>query len=409
MSEEHKKEIQNQSTGAMLNIPVPAPWGEPVDGNKLLEDLLRAYKSYVVLPTYGGPTLALWTLYTYGFQHFEFSPRLAITSPEKRCGKSTLLIMLEILTHKALTASNISTASIYRVIELEQPTLLLDEADTFLRREPEMAGILNAGHRVGGQTIRTEYRGRQAVPTCFKCFSPCAIAAINKKSLPEPLLDRSICIQMRRKTADEHVERLRTRVAEQQFYDLRRKCVRFMSDFGEEIARLTPEIPDELSSRAADNWEPLLAIADFVGGIWPKIARNAAIGLIDKSDPDDENLGTQLLLDIRQIFANCPNTQINSTLLCDKLADIPESPWAEYGYRHERINPRQVAKRLREYNIQSVNIRYGHQVVKGYRLEDFQEAFDRYLPKIDRDTATIPENESDHVAAIEAAFATINI
>lgn len=409
MSEEHKKEIQNQSTGAMLNIPVPAPWDEPVDGNKLLEDLLRAYKSYVVLPTYGGPTLALWTLYTYGFQHFEFSPRLAITSPEKRCGKSTLLIMLEILTHKALTASNISTASIYRVIELEQPTLLLDEADTFLRREPEMAGILNAGHRVGGQTIRTEYRGRQAVPTCFKCFSPCAIAAINKKSLPEPLLDRSICIQMRRKTADEHVERLRTRVAEQQFCDLRRKCVRFMSDFGEEIARLTPEIPDELSSRAADNWEPLLAIADFVGGIWPKIARNAAIGLIDKSDPDDENLGTQLLLDIRQIFANCPNTQINSTLLCDKLADIPESPWAEYGYRHERINPRQVAKRLREYNIQSVNIRYGHQVVKGYRLEDFQEAFDRYLPKIDRDTATIPENESDHVAAIEAAFATINI
>ena len=70
---------------------------------------------------------------------------------------------------------------------------------------------------------------------------------------------------------------------------------------------------------------------------------------------------------------------------------------------------RQVAKRLREYNIQSVNIRYGHQVVKGYRLEDFQEAFDRYLPKIDRDTATIPENESERVAAIDAAFATIKI
>lgn len=123
----------------------------------------------------------------------------------------------------------------------------------------------------------------------------------------------------------------------------------------------------------------------------------------------DENLGTQLLLDIRQIFANYPNENINSALLCDKLADIPESPWAEYGYRHERINPRQVAKRLREYNIQSVNLRFGHQVVKGYRIEDFQEAFNRYLPINDRDTATIPENESDHVAAIEAAFATINI
>ncbi|MBQ8686847.1 MAG: hypothetical protein IJ517_03755 [Alphaproteobacteria bacterium] len=59
--------------------------------------------------------------------------------------------------------------------------------------------------------------------------------------------------------------------------------------------------------------------------------------------------------------------------------------------------------------MQSVNIRFGHQVVKGYRIEDFQEAFARYLPKIDRDTATIPENEPDHVAAIEATFATINI
>lgn len=392
-----------------LNIHVPEQWDEPVDGNELLLDLLKAYKTYVVLPTHGGPTLALWTLYTYGFQHFEFSPRLAITSPEKRCGKSTLLIMLEILAHKPLSASNISTASIYRVIEAEQPTLLLDEADTFLRRDPEMAGVLNAGHRVNGQTIRTEYRGRVAIPKSFKCFSPCAIAAISIKSLPEPLLDRSIIIQMRRKMANEHVERLRTKAAERDFYDLRRKCVRFMNDHGEEIARLQPEIPDILSSRAADNWEPLLSVADFIGHDWPVIARNAAVGLIKNSDTDDENFGTRLLLDIRQIFKNTGAKQIISTKLCDALVEIPESPWGEYGYRHEHITPRQLARLLHEYNIRSSNLRYFGQVVKGYKLEDFQETFDRYIPENNRDNATPLETESDIVADIGGASATIDI
>lgn len=399
----------NKNTKISLNIPVPEQWPEPVDGNELLHDLLNAYTKYVILPDYGGPTLALWTLYTYGFENFEFSPRLAITSPEKRCGKSTLLIMLEILAHKPLSASNISTASIYRVIEAEQPTLLLDEADTFLRRDPEMAGVLNAGHRVNGQTIRTEYRGRMAIPTSFKCFSPCAIAAINKKSLPEPLLDRSIIIQMRRKTVDEHVERLRTIVAERDLHNLRQKCVRFMNDNGEEIGKAHPEIPDMLSSRAADNWEPLLAIADFVGHDWPRQARNAAVGLIKNTDTDDENFGHQLLLDIRQIFEGMPNKQISSTLLCDKLADIPESPWGEYGYRHERITPRHVSRMLREYGIQSGNIRYGYRVVKGYNVEDFEEAFKRYIPENNRNNATTPENESDDVADTENATATIDI
>jgi len=91
------------------------------------------------------------------------------------------------------------------------------------------------------------------------------------------------------------------------------------------------------------------------------------------------------------------------------LVEIPESPWGEYGYRHEHITPRQLARLLHEYNIRSSNLRYCGQVVKGYKLEDFQETFDRYIPENNRDNATTPGNESDDVADIGGASATIDI
>jgi hypothetical protein len=63
---------------------------------------------------------------------FDISPRLAITSPEKQCGKTTLLDVLSCLAWRPMTTGSITAASIFRVVEKVQPTLLIDEADTFL-------------------------------------------------------------------------------------------------------------------------------------------------------------------------------------------------------------------------------------------------------------------------------------
>ncbi|HNL21991.1 MAG TPA: DUF3631 domain-containing protein, partial [Rhodocyclaceae bacterium] len=52
--------------------------------------------------------------------------------------------------------------------------------------------------------------------------------------------------------------------------------------------------------------------------------------------------------------------------------------WATYN-RGKSITPRQVAKKLKDYGIASKNLRIGYEVAKGFELEQFQEAFARYL------------------------------
>ena len=122
------------------------PWAEAVEGKGLLDALVLVLRRFVVLPKWAAETLALWIVHTYAFQLREVSTYVGIESPEKRCGKTTLLSVLGELLHRPVVASNISSPAFFRVIEELQPTLLIDEADTFLRGNDELRGILNSGY-----------------------------------------------------------------------------------------------------------------------------------------------------------------------------------------------------------------------------------------------------------------------
>src|ERR1700730_14776901 len=149
--------------------------------------------------------VALWCLHTFAFQLFYCTPRVAITSPVKQCGKTTLLDVIQRLTCRPLSTGSITAASVFRAVEIARPTLLIDEADTFLGQMDELRGILNSGHRRGGQVIRTV--GDNHEPRVFSTHSPCAIAMIGQ--LPDTLADRSISIQLRRRLPDEKIKSFR--------------------------------------------------------------------------------------------------------------------------------------------------------------------------------------------------------
>src|SRR2546429_6862098 len=108
------------------------PWPEPVNGAALLTNLASVLTSFLILPKWAAETLALWILHTYAFKLRDVSTYVGIESPEKRCGKTTLLTVLSELVHRALTPSNISPPAFFRVIEDSAPTLPIDEAATFL-------------------------------------------------------------------------------------------------------------------------------------------------------------------------------------------------------------------------------------------------------------------------------------
>jgi putative DNA primase/helicase len=354
------------------------PWPDPIDVAKLLDDLAATFERYVVLPGYAAQALALWVLHSWTLDASEVSPFMVLKSPVMRCGKTTVLIILQFLTPHSELASNISPAAIFRYIEQHRPTLLIDEADTFVNSGDEIRGILNSGHtKVSAYVIRNVEVGGEHRAKRFSTWAPKAIATIG--GLADTVADRSITIPMQRKMLGQKVDRLRRR-DNPNFAELRRKATRWSQDA---LAALAPaddqtELPTELHDRAADNWRPLLAIADLAGGHWPTLARAAARVLSGEDTTlDGAAAGVQLLADIKSAFREGEAALTTRTLI-ERLVADPERPWAEYR-RGKPLTARQLGGLLRPFGIVSGTIHLaGQPDAKGYQRATFEDAWDRY-------------------------------
>jgi len=374
------------STNPPIHAPDPEPWPQPVDGNLLLDELARTLTRFVVLPACAPQALALWVLHTYAFQLRDVSAYVGIQSPEKRCGKTTLLSILEQLVHRPVASSNISPAAFFRVIKDLSPTLLIDEADTFLRNNDQLKGILNSGYtRQTAYVLRPASSSPSPSPNTqadaaslpcavarFSCWCPKVMAAIGR--LPDTLADRCILIHMQRKTQHEYCERSRLLDPA----PLTRKCARFVQDHAAEIASALPDIPTVLNDRAADIWEPLLALADLAGGSWPATARHAAVTLAAAS-LENSLLGS-LLLDIFVLFSLAQTDRLFTRDLLDGLnGGLASRPWMELR-KGKEVTDIWLARQLRPYGIRPTTIWVGELQAKGYLKQDFHEAFRRYIP-----------------------------
>jgi putative DNA primase/helicase len=251
-----------------------APWTEEVTGAELLAETVAMIQRYLVLPDGSAEILAVWALQTHCYDCFAISPRLAITSAEKGCGKTTLLDVLACLVARPLPTSNATAAAIFRVVEVGRPTILMDEADSFLKDNDELRGILNTGHRRGGAVLRCV--GDQHETRLFSTWAAAAIAAIGK--IPDTLEDRSVACRMRRRKPTERVQNFRSDRVEQ-FTVLARKMARWAIDNEQTLRAADPDV-GELQNRVADNWRPLLAIADVAGGVWPERIRAIAAAVV---------------------------------------------------------------------------------------------------------------------------------
>jgi putative DNA primase/helicase len=374
---------------AALELEETEPWAEAVAGGELLDELEGVLRRFVVLPRWGAEALALWVVHTYAFELGDVCAYVGIESPEKRCGKTTLLGVLSELAHRPVMASNISPSAFFRVIEEAKPTLMIDEADTFLRGNDELRGILNSGYsRRTAYVLRVSSegaargdgeeeakgaggRGTRTRLVRYSTWCPKVMAAIG--GLPETLADRCIVIRMERKTAGEECEALRGFEGGR----LRRQCARFVRDRGAEMAKARPARPGVLNDRAADIWGPLLAVADLAGGGWPEKAREAAAGLTALGQ--ESNPIGMLLLHIMIAFARTESDRKFSRELVAELNALRGKAWSELG-EGKPVTEMWVARQLRPYGIRPKTIWVGEAHAKGYLKEDFTEALRRYVP-----------------------------
>jgi hypothetical protein len=346
-----------------------------------LKRLLDMIERYVVMSDEQRLVVALWIVHAHCVEHFEQTPYLAVTSPEKQCGKSRLLELLELLVPRPWPAVTPTEAVVYRTIELAQPTLLLDEVDTIFNektatRYEGLRALLNAGHRRGARVPRCV--GPSLDVQNFSVYCAKVLAGIGV--LPDTVADRSIPIRLQRKTASERVERFRRRDVQVEAQPVRDAMAAWAAENGEAVALDRPEMPDELSDRMQEGCEPLVAIADRLG--YGEEAREALVSLLTIERQDSvETAQLRLLRDLRAVFEKRGNPAAlwTTTIIVDLCAD--ESEWATwYG---SGLSPSGLAKLLKPYGIESTSIREGANVAKGYKLDALREVWRRYLPADD--------------------------
>lgn len=352
-------------------------------GAGVLDDVARFMRRFVVFADEHQPVaLALYVAHTYLVDEADQTPFLHIRSPEKRCGKSRLLEVLALLVQNPWAVVQPSEATLYRKLDQEpKPTLLLDEVDTLLkpRHGDEAAerirGIINAGNRRTSTVPRCVGPTQQIVE--FNIFSAKVLAGIGE--LPDTVADRSVTIELRRKAPGELPERFRVRKVELEIEPLRTAVMQWADFVRDGLAADAPDLPDALSDRAQDAWEPLLAVADRAGGSWPMRAREAAVKLSGGHDPDSDSLGIRLLADLHDVFDG--RTAMHTENVLAALVKLDESPWGDW-YGRE-FNARDLAKYLRPYGIKSKSVWDGA-TKKGYARDDFHEAWKRYTPDLPR-------------------------
>lgn len=357
----------------------PEPWPEPVRTAELLDLLAETVRRHVVLSGAAADAVALWIAHTWVFPRFQHTPRLAVTSPAKRCGKSALLNLLSVLTCRALKVDNVSAAAMFRVIEAHQPTLAIDEADSFLGDREELRGILNSGFEERGRVIRVEERDGEHVPCTFSTFAPVAIAAIGR--LPGTLADRSVPVALKRKLPHEIVVKMRhSRLA---LAEAARRLARWATDAAADLSP-DPDVPEALNDRQGDISVPLLSIADHAGEGWGRRARVSLLTVFEAGAEAEEagaEASTQMLLtDIRTAFeVEGEGGRISSDGLVTFLWRLDDRPWGEMD-RGKPITARQLARRLAPFGIKPKPQRVGGDLSRGYDLADFADALARYLP-----------------------------
>jgi len=365
--------FQNDTKQGNVFLNDPEPYPESVNINDVLDEISQLFTKYLVLPEGAAEILTLWAAHTHVFDAFQHTPRLNITSPESECGKTLLLDVLETVTPKSLRTENVTTAVLFRIIDKESPTLLIDEYDTFLKGNNELRGGLNAGHKRGGQHLRCD--GDSNEVKAFKTFAPVALAGI--RALTGTLSSRSIVIQLKRAKKSEIKQHFDSRHIEHE-QKLIRKLARWAKDNAEQLKAIEPELPPDLYNRPADNWRPLFAIAENVGEGWPERLKNAYVLLTNNEDVED-TASVMLLEDINGIFETKYTDKITSSEIVDELANMEERPWPEWGKAGKPITTRQIARLLKPFGIKPKTLRFETSTKKGYIIDNFKDTFERYL------------------------------
>ena len=325
--------------------------------------------------------VALWVAHTHLIDHLRTTPYLQITSPVKRCGKSNLLICLKYLTSNPWHAVNPSVAVLYRKIERDCPTLLLDEADRSFEGgengRGDLLGILNSGYKRGATVDRCGGANRDKLES-FAVFCPKAFAGIGE--LPDTTQDRCLPIRLerqvrgrRRRFLEDHVEREMTPIRDQlaewaETEDAKNKL---------SVTILDHAFPESLSDRAVEVCDSLFKIAIAAGDEWYERIREATAVVFGAEL--DENQTTLQLAAIRDAFQQ--DDRLSTSDLIDRLLEQDDLPFPNWWWKEtdKKAIGKSLARMLKPFCVKAKKFRIEGEQVRGYERADLRTSLGALL------------------------------
>jgi hypothetical protein len=283
---------------------------------------------------------------------------------------------------------SISPAALFRAIEDEGVSLMIDEADRLFKHfNSDMIAILNSGiDRLTAYAMRTVPSGeRDYKARYFSTFTGIAFTSIGPLPITEQQ-DRIIALPFNRAKKTERPEQLDIETR-QGLIDIGRKLARWAADL--------PELPKigrsvHMHNRIEDKWRTLFQIAKLASGEWFERCGHAA-GIFRKREEINDASGggamnADLLADVWQVFYDLKRTELHTRELCNALNAMDEAPWSTAsngrpitgyflrdnlgGFLAE--NPEKIAPR--KFVVGGVR---SH----GYHEKHFKNAFELYLDK----------------------------
>jgi hypothetical protein len=386
-----------------LNIPVVEPWAEPVDGLALAAELEATVRTYITASEGDYTIVPLWVFHSYAIPEglFRVTPRLAITSPQKGCGKTTLLDIVMEVSYRGITTSDVSNAVFFRVTEKLKASVGIDERDRGSRKELDT--LINDGwsaRRRGGVMRMDKGSDDTLSVSVYRVFVPVALAGIGGVG-SDTLRDRCVEVRLHRQTEEEAKPKL-TDAALEAMLPLASRLLRWISDHRDALltAPRMADIPG-MTNRALDNWSVLFAIAYTLGGEWPGRVIRAASALVDQqvtSVPDTN--GIELVTDIiriaedharrRQVEGGWSALSFPSDDLVKRLHALDDGKWKEMGDSGRQVlTANKMARLLHPFGIRPDRLERavrGRRVsggprgqARGYRMSDFREVRVRYI------------------------------
>jgi hypothetical protein len=342
-------------------------------GHQVLDEARGFLGRFAVLPTAAAfDALTLWCAHTHAVQAFNASPRLAVLSEHPASGKTRVLELASLLSHDPTMEVDVTGPALVALISQRHPTVFLDETDQIFganggESHRSLRAVLNSGYKQGA-TVSRRSGGSYVQQSIYG-----AVGFGGLGILPRTLMSRSVVIRMAQRRPEQKIEPFYPKLHEPTGAAIGAALGSWASAVSLELAVSWPALPEGIQDRAAEIWEPMLAVADAAGGDWPERARAACTELaLDVAAEPVQAPGQRLLADLRKIWGESGN--LPTAVIITRLFALPASPWAAQWPAASA--PRELAALLAPYGVQPVKVRCGEKTAQGYKRLDMDRAWD---------------------------------